>query len=1590
MISSAELREAVPIDIIKWAKLESIINDLFENFKLWEERNAELVNKFFQQEYFNGRASLIDKLVSTKPDVEFDDIKEEGINLALLLDNDLAWNLKSRLNNISTNEIKLWFIEEIFDRVKNEIWTNSPYDDFDTKCPLPGNDDVLAYFQTVSNYLHDKERASWAKKRIDILKGIVITNENLNSRIKKWIIKEIYEKVKTEIWTNPPYDDFDTMCPLPSDDNVWEYFQTVKDYLNGKIWKPWAEDEDMVAELVDILKFKAEWAIEWDTKLSDLSDIKDDFDTLLSFEIGKEADRAIDFAYEISNGLDWLLSNSFPAINTIIWEFDEYKFDESKLWSEFETKYEEIMNNNSLDDLEKMEQVNKLRWKYYIEYLKTKNIKIGNALEKLYENNFDYSKLDHTQNPKADPQILKDYLEKIADIRVRMLYDSEMRDVLKLNDWNFDDFSDFYKKLANPDEESIQLDASRGISLPVEKEIIKWENLRLNDINEFWKYAKSYDSLPIKFKIKQSDIDNLPIPPEDKIKLSQFLYRFKVNKNSENYIIKWWDVWTLIYLFFIINSASPITEISSEKREKMSDLFWTVKNHDNNNEEIEWNECVFPEQFKEEMEKLWPGKFENWSEVWIPISDSELPWWWYQWMKLKISDIDMEKWTFEWKVFWWELKFKSSLEWKTRKFYMNQDTLDIFRNLSKDKSENDWKVWLLPNPDNSDFDDFIKDKLGNKLWNDELNFPGTAIWNKGKFKKKVKIKNNKWEETGEEKEVEVKYFWSDGDDKTSYKVEYNPYKRSFTVSTSFDWEEKWEDWKKNMKNFSYKRDMDWNKFLIFFSQKKLVPQTKEESDKAKALAREQTKTKIVNNRRWKLNWFSLNNVKNWFKDIFDAFNKKLDEYGKRQTKRFEHIVKSPIIDALSELPLPPSVKYAIWELQEEEYNERDNYQRSRIEFYLKKFQSDPSWSDTFENLPPHVKTQYKWKSQREFVYDRVKNAKDVLEGEDLFKAAALLLVNVEKWSSAYRWLSWDDNSGLWVRALLGKEHYELFMNDKQKLINDIKANGKDRENLQDILATFEIDYIINNVSWSGGKLPYWGSHEERWIEKDWKYIKKHIDNPSKGILSNQFADKLKWATKWRFNASSVEEECNKDPHKNFALAEVDFTRFIKSSRFPKAAWNLKKMFLLAKTDENKATYQKCFLVYILSGVLDVHGKKDLREQAYEWAKTMWFVPWMLVKHMWHSEDIVALLDDFSGWDFSKNVKSFFHKDSIRNWKLNIDNLIKELDARWSVDKMKKFEKYSQTEFSTKKFPQDSVLKKLQDIALDTSNENMDNSLLKNSLVANSWWILSNPNVVRNRMENRDGEFVWEDSDEKDDRKKFWDDIATSVENMNPSSIEDVKLVLNQYLSWFNLNSDSDRRDMYSWIKTAYEYKDYKDFVTDPDYKVNMGKLNGSEVYSIIRYNFEGRVMKNCFNSHRIPDALKKALRKFRQFFQTAFENWILKNDTIVSDVFKIPNEGSVPLWSICSWNIYNKVYNNLAETVLEDESDVWDLEVEVASDSKEGRKRQKTAIRVKNYINLQIAEMEKVFRRNLPSTDFYHATSGGDDSGRTVVKTPSA
>jgi hypothetical protein len=66
-----------------------------------------------------------------------------------------------------------------------------------------------------------------------------------------------------------------------------------------------------------------------------------------------------------------------------------------------------------LSEFEKKEKIQNLKRELYIKYLKTKNAKIGKALEELYNNNFDYSKIDK--------DILKDYMDKVIDFRIRDL-----------------------------------------------------------------------------------------------------------------------------------------------------------------------------------------------------------------------------------------------------------------------------------------------------------------------------------------------------------------------------------------------------------------------------------------------------------------------------------------------------------------------------------------------------------------------------------------------------------------------------------------------------------------------------------------------------------------------------------------------------------------------------------------------------------------------------------------------------------------------------------------------------------------------------------------------------------------------------------------------------------------------------------------------------------------------------------------------------------------------------------------------------------------------------------------------------------------
>ncbi len=1527
-VVSMNLSKEVPTKIVQWASLENIVKDLVDTSETGEQKNAELIEWFFDQPIFYWEESLINKLTEVEPNLKFDDIQKEQINLATLIYDRWMRDFNNCINKIRSIHIKRAFINEIYNKVRAKIWAPAtPYNDFDTKCAIPLNANVVEYFQKIVNYLESKEWAGGsAKKAIEILKKINIKNEDLNNGLPAG--------TKIPAWVNL------TDPSIPAD-------------------------------------------------------TKQDFDTLLSFEIGKEADRTISIAKNFSKTYEWLLTNSIPAINTIVWENDEYKYDEdviSKKYPDYQTRKQTINDDTKLSDVEKASQIKALKREFYLQYLKTKNSKIWNALEQIYNNDFDYS--------KVDPAVLKDYFDKVADIRLKMLYDSWMNHFLNLSrGTDFDEFKTFYKELTDISNPILNLRLSNvnipwstplvawDNFLPIHRKIKEWPNNWLKDINEFWKNAeKSYDAFPMEFTINKADIESMNITIEDKIKLLNFLARFD---QWDRYEIKWENIWNLIFLFFVINNKNPITEFDLENQKKIEELFGKAKNSEHkdweneekiekeNKEENEESEPAkeeyLPAKFKEEIEKLWQWNFENWSEIWLPIWNSELPGWWYWRMKIKISNIDMTKWTFRWTAHWWELKFNKKLEWKSKEFKMNKSTLEEFNKVSKDSN----KVRLLPNPDNSDFNSF-RNKLGGKLWTEEFNFPPSwTTWTGNKFMQK--IIDEKWKE----KEVEVKYFWASSDDKSVYKVEYNPIRKTFTVSSRFNWEKKWKNWKSEKKRFSYKRDMDWNNFLIFFTQKWLTPQTEEETNNA--LQRQEQEFKAINGGEWTWNRFSFNNIKNWFKDIFWAIKKKIDDYDKSQTEKFKKIVEWPILNAIGSLPfLPNSLKYAIGERQQEIYNEELNWAWTEIEKYLKALQSDGRFADTFEQVPAHVQTLY-WKSYKQFIIDLFKKWNP--SKKERRKAAALLLANYEKWWSPFRGLTEYENKWLRVKVLLWKEHYKQFLRDKAACIRarDIAEwNGseEDKKWLNEQLATCEMDYIINNVRWAYPKLPgsYFPSHEKPGL--NWDSSTNYIPNPSKQLLSETFANKLEEAKKWRFTKDSVNETYTKNKSINrFAIMEDEFSK-CGSARYKQGAWALRRMFDLASNESLKNRAHKHFLTFLLSWVLDVNCDPWLKKQVYGRAKPMSFVPWMLVKEAWVAENIAILLDDATKWDFSKHVTKYFHKDGQLKWWIDFKWLQEEMNNRLADDdKMDKLNEYF-SKMPTNDFPdvEDShkkqVLEKFKKALIEEDVEEFDRWLLENPTIVNNG-LLTNINVVSDRLKFEDWEFKWKDSDDISNKRKFRKDVQTAVNNRNYNDPKDVNFVLDKYFSRFWLRSSENRQNVFKWVNTAYHYQKMVDESwwryscthqwwqgTWEKFDFPLWTITQKDVDKVLLYAFEWKVWERLWWAI-LPDELKKALDAFQDFFYNAFKNNSLKDKDVKGGSFKSWNIWEDDILWLWWWDAYKKIRE---KEIGVNSNDIDDSEgIKGYKDLKPSQRKEITR-RIfndddNNYINPEMEKMYNTIKR---------------------------
>ena len=178
---------------------------------------------------------------------------------------------------------------------------------------------------------------------------------------------------------------------------------------------------------------------------------------------------------------------------------------------------------------------------------------------------------------------------------------------------------------------------------------------------------------------------------------------------------------------------------------------------------------------------------------------------------------------------------------------------------------------------------------------------------------------------------------------------------------------------------------------------------------------------------------------------------------------------------------------------------------NRLKSHLKL--SDENFEFTADNVRREIR-KYSWKldadeNMKQDVINKINDADDRLDYPWIYQAAALLLTDFKKWSP-YSSFPWKENLGVWIKALLGKRHFENFIEEKKNCIKELTTVSSwwEKRALQDMLASCEMDYIFHNVLWANN-IRYFGDREGS-NGQDWER------NPTNLILSEKFANELKW------------------------------------------------------------------------------------------------------------------------------------------------------------------------------------------------------------------------------------------------------------------------------------------------------------------------------------------------------------------------------------------------------------------------------------------------------------------------------------------------
>ncbi len=1304
----------------------------------------------------------------------------------------------------------------------------------------------------------------------------------LGKDIEKVVIDKLLEEIKSKIPSalkssfEQETNNTKTLWDLKR--NIWNFIE----YWNG--WK--AINQNLEEEIKSIMISNQNivsglsqdgkiWAndIAWNYKNWNVNH-KKKFDKIITQEYLDGIKKSANYMEKNLN----MLKDTFTSfVPNMWWIIDKYPRNKNEIDPEILQKIDDAQE--SWDK----ETSDKLSFYAYIELVQNKNKNLWDMLSKLFQNKFDFCKLDKKEQNELVKEMIDGRLEELKKAWIEWL--------LEVNQTDFDKF---VKDIFDLNQNEITIPSAWwDIKLWVSKKMIWGENPSLVDL------SNRYDpKLPIELDIKILD-ENKDIINNTALK---YLFASEISDDGESIRLDWNNIGKLILLYAVWEASFDKKDMSKENIEKLEKLLEqvdqknTIDKIDNENkEDIEkwdnWNQNK--EDIEESKEKSKKEFLDSWKNIkWyefvedkinfgfkegtrlrVRLWNTELPpadIWWDMRMQLEIKHVGDKD--FKVKLTWWE-KAATWFEWKEITYPRTKEAIE---NLSSACSGD---IYKLPPPnewgkslDNVKNGNLINIKDGVWVF-DEIKYEN---W---KFISNIeKDDQNNWKE--------ISYFGTDErvyeyskDEKWGEDMKENTAPVFYKITHN--------NWKITVEYQNYKREMDYNNFIIFVSTKKLKPATKEHAEETKKNHDNDAKANLW--KKWR-QFFGVSNIISSIKWMWKKVNEAVKKYGEEKTEKFNDFLVGDvgIFQKLTSITSwIPWVWEAIQWVQLDYYNERDAKVRKKIEKWIKIFEWDPDFGTTFKTdwyLSPFLGgTSLK---------DMVINSK---MPKDKHIAAATLIAMISKWKSPYRDLEWYKMKWMWIKLLLGEWHQKRFMEHQKELVREIEntkwlyGSGYDAQMTNDLVKA-EMTYLINNIGWRA----------------TWQRFGQIVgDDDPKLMWSDKFAGELDSKYSERVWNSKVEEEYNKIKQvTNFTFALNEFKRFAWSGRTPTAFAFLKKMAVLAKSPSQINMLKRSIVWGMLSWLFLNFADKDTKWRLQDICRSMWFSPWLLVTRYEQKEKMSYILDYISNGDFSKSVvynpnnygiasqtpikyNLFFgrpgdNKFESRRNKMNenmvsngkgVEDFFKELPVK--------------EDYKWKKISDDPILSELKWLSLESQVETTDKDVNTNSkvitdspLTQTKWF------VQRNMLNYKNWSFDWE-VDQVQAAEDFWNGVNKKLSSGvgSKKELEDIsKIFFNRFDREFDGNT---KQDLIKRISTIKKYKWIIDnwkserFRRDEAWReVSIWEIKQSDLKEIMWFNITWQILSEKQTS--APDALKGALDWFGELF---WKNLNLIDNEFIGNVF---------------------------------------------------------------------------------------------------------